>query len=412
MHKAVFWLILTLGCVLIQAFFAMMEMASVSFNKVRLQYFVSKGSKRARWLYSLLQNPPRLFGTTLFGVNFCMQVGSECSRRLYYSMGLNPDLAPLTQVIIVLIFAELTPLFAARKFSGHVIMSGIPVIYIFSKIMIPITWSIGLISSGINYLFTGKGETHLMNITRDELQRAVEEQSHELRPIEEDTDFNRLVSNILNLKQKEAKNVMLPLHKVHMASTSQSVGKIRETLDKSYHPFLPIYQKHRNNIVGIVDTRYLIRANSNDEIKKYVSQPWFVAQNAPASEILNQFRHNKQKSAIVLDQEGQAIGVLTLDSLVKALFGESIEDPLPLIQPKEFSLVDRTLPAEMPLKIFNEEFQANIELEGCENLGELVEEILGHLPEKGELIKVDNYEMRIEEVSLGNVKKVWVRSTI
>ncbi|MCH9632585.1 MAG: hypothetical protein S4CHLAM6_09230 [Chlamydiae bacterium] len=412
MHKAVFWLILTLSCLLVQAFFAMMEMASVSFNKVRLQYFVSKGSKRAQWLYSLLQNPPRLFGTTLFGVNFCMQVGSECSRRLYFALGLNPDLAPLSQVIVVLIFAELTPLFAARKFSGHVIMSGIPIIYIFSKIMIPITWTIGLISKSINFLFTGKGETHLMNITRDELQRAVEEQSHEIRPIEEDPEFNQLVNNILNLKKKQASNVMTPLHKVHMASSAQPVGKVREALDQTYHPFLPIYQKQRHNIIGIVDTRSIIRAHSEDPIKKFISQPWFVVQDNSASEILNQFRHNQQKSAIVLDHQGQAIGVLTLNDLVKALFGEGIEDPLPIIQPKQFALVDRTLSAEMPLKVFNEEFHADIGLEGCHNLGDLVEETLGHLPEKGELVKVGSYEMRIEEVSLGNVKKVWVRSTI
>ncbi len=412
MHKAVFWLILTLACILIQAFFAMMEMASVSYNKVRLQYHVSKGSNRARWLYSLLQNPPRLFGTTLFGVNFCLQVGSECSRRFYYELGINPDFAPLTQVIIVLIFAELTPLFAARKFSGYVIMWGIPFIYLFSKIMIPITWTIGLISQSINYLVTGKGESHIMDITRDELQRAVEEQSHELRPIEEDQDFNQLVNNILNLQKKQAAHIMTPLHQVQMASSTQTVNKVKDALDKTYHPFLPIYQKHRYNIVGIVDTHRLIQANLDQEIKDFIRPPWFVILDTSASEILNQFRHNNQNTAIVLDHQGQAVGILTLDHLVKALFGDTIEDYTPIIQPKQFSLVDRTLPAEMPLHLFNQEFHANIKLEGCDNLGELVEEILGHLPEQGELIKIDNYEMRIEEVSLGNVKKVWVRSTI
>ena len=368
MHKAVFWLIITLACILVQAFFAMMEMASVSFNKVRLQYFVSKGSRRARWLYSLLQNPPRLFGTTLFGVNFCLQVGSECSRRFYYALGLNPDYAPLTQVIVVLIFAELTPLFAARKFSGHVVMWGIPFIFFFSKVMIPITWTIGLISQSINYLFTGKGETHLMNITRDELQRAVEEQSHELRPIEEDQDFNELVTNILNLQKKQATHLMMPLHQVQMAPSSQPVGKVREALKQTYHPFIPIYQKHRHNIIGIVETRDLIGADSKDPVKLFISPPWFIVQDTSASEILNQFRHNNQKTAVILDHQGQAIGVVTLDHVTKALFGESLEDPMPLIQPAQLSLVDRTLSAEMSLKTFNEEFNASIALEGCAKL--------------------------------------------
>ena len=298
----------------------MMEMSSVSFNKVRLQYYVSRGSKRAKWLYSLLQNPPRLFGTTLFGLNFCLQVGSECSRRLYAALGVNPDYAPITQVIVVLIFAELTPLFAARKFSGHVIMSGIPLIYGLSKILIPISFSIGLISKAINFLFTGKGENRLMNITRDELQRAVEQQSHEVRPLEEDHEFNALVSNILNLQKKQAQHLMTPLHQVPMASTAHIIGKLREMLDKTYHPFLPIYQQHRHHIVGIIDTRDLVRAQPEKEVKEFVSPPWFVILDTPASEILNQFRHNKQKIAVVLDKEGQAVGGFIIRPSCKSSF--------------------------------------------------------------------------------------------
>ncbi len=411
MHKAAFWLILTITCLFTQAFFAMMEMASVSFNKVRLQYYVSRGSKRALWLYKLLQNPPRLFGTTLFGVNLSLQVGSECSRRLYYALGLNPDLAPLSQVLIVLIFAELTPLFAGRKFSGHIIMSGIPIIYTLSKILVPITWSIGLISKSINYFVTGKGETHLMDVTRDELQRAVEEQGHEARPIEEDVEFNQLVTNILNLQKKEAPHLMVPLHKVPMVSSNQKVEKVKELLDKTYHPFLPVYQKHRHNIIGVIDTRNLVRAKSSLPIKDFISPPWFVILDAPASEILNQFRHNKRKIAIVLDRQGQALGILTLDDMVKALFGENIDEPQPLTSSKKVSLIDRTLSGEMTIEEFNKTFHARID-PTCKDLEELVEKVLGRLPEKGEQVRIENFDMRIEEVSLGKAKKLWVRSII
>jgi putative hemolysin len=412
MNSPLFWLIMTLLCVFIQAFFAMMEMAAVSFNKVRLQYYVSKGLKRAKWLASLLSNPPRLFGTALFGVNLALQVGSECSRRLYLALGFNPDLAPITQVIIVLVFAELAPLFAARKFSGHVIMSGIPILYTISKILIPITWSIGLISRSINYLLTGSTDVYLMNITRDELQRALEEQKYEVRPLGEDPDFNLLVGNIMTLQKKLASHLMIPLHKVHMVSSSHTGTKIRELLDKSYHPFLPVYEHRRDNIIGIIDVRDLIKADLDKECRTFIDPPWFVILDAPASEILNQFRHNKQKVSVVLDREGQAIGILTLDLIVKALFGENIDDPIPIVEAKEYSIVDRTLPGELLIKDFNKEFNAQIEAIGCSNLAELVHHILGHLPEPGELIRVGPFEMRIEEVSLGNIKSVLVRSII
>src|SRR3990167_4141710 len=118
------WLILTFLCIALQSLFAMLEMASVSFNKMRLQYYVTKGNRCAQMLASLLQNPSRLFGTTLLIVNFAMQVGSECSRRYYGSMGINPNWAPLTQVFLVLVFAELSPLLAARNYAENVIMLG------------------------------------------------------------------------------------------------------------------------------------------------------------------------------------------------------------------------------------------------------------------------------------------------
>lgn len=412
MHLALFWLAMTFTCLFVQAFFAMMEMAAVSFNKVRLQYYVSRGSRRARWLSELISNPPRLFGTALFGVNFALQVGSECSRRLYLSLGLSPDLAPLTQVLLVLVFAELTPLFAARKYSGHVIMSGIPILYAFSKLMIPVTWSIGLISKGINYLMTGSKEVHLMHITRDELQRALEEQNHEQRPIGEDSDFNLLVGNILNLQNQEAAHLMIPLHIVHMVSAEQTSEKIREMLDKSYHPFLPVYESHRNNVIGIIDTRDLIKSDLKLPCKSLIDPPWFVVLDTPASQILNQFRHNKQKVAVVLDHEGQAVGILTLDLIIKSLFGESIEDPLPMSDSETQALVDRTFEADLSIESFNQVFTAKIEDEGCETLGQLVAQVLGHHPEVGEVVRLGAYEIQIQEVSLGQIKKVLVRSII
>ena len=134
MSSWAFFLMLLIVSLVIQGFYSMLEMACVSFNRVRLQYYVSQKNRRAMWLSYLLNNPTRLFGTTLIGVNTAMQFGSECARRFYASLHVSPDWAPLSQVIIVLIFAELAPMFAARRFAENVAMLGIPIIYITSFI--------------------------------------------------------------------------------------------------------------------------------------------------------------------------------------------------------------------------------------------------------------------------------------
>src|SRR5271168_1923794 len=121
MNSPLFWLSLTILCIAVQGVYSMLELASVSFNRVRLEYYVAKKIKRAMWLHYLLQKPSRLFGTVMLGVNVALQIGSQTSREFYSSVGLDPDLAPLTQVFLVVILAELTPLFAARRYPESVV---------------------------------------------------------------------------------------------------------------------------------------------------------------------------------------------------------------------------------------------------------------------------------------------------
>ncbi len=412
MDQMLFWLFLTLILLGIQAFFAMMEMAAVSINRVRLHYYVNMGSKRARWLSSLLENPSRLFGTTLFALNLSLQIGSECSRRFYYSLGINPDMAPVTQVFLVLVFAELTPMFAARKYSAQVIMAGIPFIYALSKILIPISWSIGLISQFMNYLVTGSKEVHLMDLTRDELQRALEEQAPEAGPSEEDYDFNILVSNILTLQKKLATHLMIPLHRVHMLSSESSPDRVCELLEKSYHSFLPVYHEHRNNIIGILESRDLLKKEESASLKDSLTPPWFVTLDTSAEEILHQFRHNKEKVSVVLDRQRKAVGILTMDNIIKALFGEIIETPLPLRSKEKLSLIDRTLRGDMSIREFNESFQASLDSSEDESLAELMASALGHMPEVGEELRIGSFQFKILEVSMGTAKKIFVRTII
>lgn len=104
-----FFLFLIILSLIVEGFFSMMEMACVSFNKVRLHYYVTKGNHKAKWISFLLSRPTRLFGTTLIGVNIALEFGSECARRFYMSLGLSPDWAP--------IFSDSSCDFICRAFS-------------------------------------------------------------------------------------------------------------------------------------------------------------------------------------------------------------------------------------------------------------------------------------------------------
>ncbi len=315
-------LLLTVLCLVVQAFFAMIEMACVSFNKVRLEYFVSKGKRRAIWLSRLIARPSLLFGASMLGVNTAMLLGSECARRLYNSFGLSPDWAALSQTILVVVFAEIAPMFAGRRFAEHAAMIGTPILYIFSLLARPLIWCFNALSSFVNRLMRAPRDVELF-LSREELQKALEERDDTIAVGPEPKEFDAVVTNIFSLKNKSAAELMQPIAGVPLVNSSSTVQEMRALLSSQQLAFLPIYNRNPNNIVAVAYPRDYLRAEDSLRIRELARPPWFIVQTTSILEILKQFRRNSQIMAIVLDIAGQAVGILTLDEIIDEIFGQT-----------------------------------------------------------------------------------------
>ncbi len=392
------WIFATLACIFIQSFYSMSEMAMLSFNKVRLQYYVSEGKQRAKWIDYLLQNPARLFGTTLLGVNIALQFGSECSREVYTALNLNPDIAPLTQVFLVMIFAELAPMFAARRYNEHVALLGIPIIYASSKLMKPLIIIIGWISTGVNRLVGGPRGMALSHLSREELQHVVESSQEE--------SFNVLVNNIFTLRSKTARDAMIPLASIHMLPADATCGEMRTVLRQHDVPGIPIFARRRRQVVGIAIPRQLLHHPDSEPLRPHTLPPWFITRTSPLLQILKQFRHNNQKLAVVLDHNGLAIGLLTLEDILEEIFG-----PEPELGPhrRARQLITRTFPGDTRLDTFNAEFETHLKATG-DTLSALVTEQLGHPPTTGDTLRINNLEFTILEATLTSARTIAIKT--
>jgi putative hemolysin len=399
--SALFWLLLNLITILILAFYSMLEMACVSFNKVRLQYYVFKGNKQAIWLNWLLNNPTRLFGTTLLGVNVATVFGSEFAREFFSSIGLDPDLSPFTQVLLVVIFGELAPMFAARRYAEHVTMLGVPIVYASAKLMSPIIWAISAISKAFNKMIGGK-ETHgNIFITQEELLKILEEQDETGGDGE---DFNTVTTNIFNLRQKDLRQVMEPLESVSKISSNVTVAQIANVLQnqKSDQNYVLIYHREPTNIIGVVQARHLIRAPENRRVRDFAQPPWFVTQNTSLLKILNQFRRNNEAIGIILNEQGKAEGVIHLDDIVEEIFGiRTVAN-----ESGNMLFLERTFPGSMKVGDFNSQFDVVLDKRKDLTLSDLILEHLGHHPEVGESIFIDPFELTVEVTSLLEIKTV------
>ncbi len=395
------FLLFTLLAVVIQGFFALFEMACVSFNKIRLHYFASLGKKRAIWLSELIQRPSRLFGATLIGVTASLQIGSECARRFYESLGLNPDFAPLSQVFLVVVFGELVPMFTARRHPEQLAMAFAPIMILISRLLSPVIWAFDMIAKGIHFLM-GKSREAPTFLSREEVQKAFEE-GEEVRE-----EFNSLLAKVFRMKTLLARQMMTPIDSLSFIVSTATASQARYQLKVRYASFLPVYHLSPQNIVAIVYLRDLLNVDPKKKVLDISRPPWFVTQDASMLQILEQFRRNNQTIAVILDAGGQASGILSLDQMIDAIFGPEQYSPLEI--EKGGLYVERTVSGSLTIEQFNRDFQVELPFQPGDTLSDLIVAHLKHPPARGESVEIGSYELTVLEPTIRGVKSVSVKT--
>ncbi len=402
------WLLLTLAFIAMQGFFSMLEMAYVSFNKVKLHYYVSENKKRALWIHKLLQDPAKLFGTTLIGVNVALQIGSECSRQLFESLDIQANYAPLVQGFVVLIFAELAPMLAARKYAENVALLGSPFIYVISILLTPFTSFMGILTSIAHKIFGGFEKDKNIFLSRDELQKAFE--FHEDSKRAASLPFSDLIANVFDIKNWSAQDIMTPISMIPKMPSQTTIDQMRQKLKKHPVEFLPIYFQSQHHIIGIAFTKDLVHITEGSKtVRSYSRPPWFILQTTTVLQVLQQFKKNSQDVAIILNTQGKAVGILSLNDVISKVFNTKSNKPYVKRQSKA-PFIQKRFPGNMKLSKINKLYSSNLPLNKGATLGELITKSLAHKPEKGDVVKIGQFELIIEKTSLLGVKEVTMRS--
>jgi CBS domain containing-hemolysin-like protein len=289
-------------------------------------------------------------------------------------------------------------------------MLGIPIIYFASIILRPVIWFFDILCQLINRL-TGSSFKEGVYLTREELQFMFEQREEaESKPATK--EISTIAGNIFALKTKKAKDTMIPLHQVHMVPVFFTVGEMRSLLRSKYVPYIPIYQRTPQNVIGIVYPRDLLRIPEEQFVKDHARPAWFITEESSILQILKQFRRNNQSIAIVLNEIGVAVGILTLDEIIDEIFGrsdnwESFADVMPRMR---HVIIDLSLPGDLKIEDFNKKFSIHLESHGVETLEELMMKMLGHEPELKESVRIDQFELTVEEAPLIGPKVISVHT--
>lgn len=403
MSSAFFWFTLDLLSIVVLAFFSMIEMACVSFNKIKLHFYVSNNNPRALTLLNLLRKPSTLFGTTLVGVNVATFFGSECGRRFFQALNLSPDLAPLVQVMLVIIFGEIAPMFAARKYAEHVALSGVPFLYVASRLFTPFLWFVEGLSKSINLIFAYSEPDKQLFLTRDELRKIIEEQEDDKFQQSMQVEYQAASTHIFDLRNKTAHHVMRPLTGDAALSGSLTVDEVQE-LTTSRRNFWIVFHKTLDHVIGIIYPKDLIKNRGSKYLRDISEPPWFVSASTPLIQILKKFQANREYIAVVINEKGQTVGYVPVNEVLSSIFAKST--PIPYQSGKQ--LVDRTFPGSFLITELEQELGVKIEAEPEETLSEWLNRQMEHAPEEGETFQYNELTFIIKDTSLLEVQSVQV----
>jgi CBS domain containing-hemolysin-like protein len=307
---------------------------------------------------------------------------------------------------VVLIFAELAPIFAARRYPEAMSMGGSGLVYLSAKLMTPAIWAISALARLVNWLVGGNEVKNEGFISRDELQIILEMRDQEPIATGEAEELNLLARNIFALRSKAAINAMVPLNKVRGLPSNSTIGHMRQILGTTNESFAPVFHRDPSSIVGIAFARDMLRIPDGQRVRDHARPPWFIPYGTGLLQILQQFRRNKQTVAVVLNDQGRAIGILTLDDVIDEIFGQIARSTKPV----HAVTLDKIFPGDTTLREINAQFGVHLEAPEGETLAELIEHSLGHHPEVGESLMIDRFQLIVEESSLLEIKKVRVKT--
>jgi len=398
-------------CVLVQGFFSGSEICFVSADRARLRKRAADGDIGARLAEGFLENPQILLATTLVGTNLCLLVFSVtvALSLLGRDLGSSELLAIGIVTPMTLVFGEVVPKTLCQRYSDRLVTRLVYPLRVASVFLRPLVWALAGVATVATRL-VGSDENRAF-VTRDELVLLIGADAN--LPSEITKDEREMISNVLGFSEAEVVDVMVPLSEVTALPETTSLAEaITEVADKR-HSRMPVYEGRVDNVVGILHAFDLLATHRQGEAKvaRDICRPAsFVTENKPVADLLLELQGTGNQMAIVVDEYGGAVGIVTVEDILEEVVGE-IEDehdagPAPVRQ--ERPGVWRAL-AKTSVARINDELGLGLpEGEEYESLGGLIIDRLKKIPDQGASVIVDGITLRVVKSSARAIEEVQI----
>ncbi len=403
-------LILLLVAILGSGFFSGLETAVISVDRVNLLSESRAGDRRAHTLLERLRRPEWLITTLLVGTNVCVVGASTVATALLIQL-LPPQwhglVAVMTSVIltpILFFFGELLPKIIGRAYANGLSKAVIWPLRIIGWLFAPVS----LIAGGLSRLLfkllkIERGSS--WRISREEL-RVMMRRGERQSAIEAHTA--RMAGAAFHFADREVREVMTPLRLIKAVPADTGIARAFAVAGNSDKPFLMVYRGRVDELVGVVPMNELVRAPLGSRLGRVMREPLYVPENKSLEGMLAEFRRSGRNLAVVVDEFGSTLGLVTLDDVLGAII--DIE-PLGVgeVGPESIGDEELILPAETGLVELLERYQIELPTGDYATLGGLLNDHLERIPKTGEELEIAGWRLRVAAAGPRRVRRVGLR---
>jgi len=328
-------IIATVGAIvallLFSAFFSGSETALTAASRPRIHNLEQSGDERARIVNRLLDAKGNLIGAILLGNNLVNILSSALATSILISLFGEAGVvyATIAMTLLVLIFAEVLPKTYAIHNADRMALAVAPVLRLVVQVLGPITHAIQAIVHATLKLFRVDTSIDLSaDISEEELRGAIE-----FHTKDEEQEERKMLRSILDLADVEVEEIMVHRRDVVAIDIDLPPAQIVEEVLASPYTRIPLWQGDPDNVVGVLHAKALLRAVHSDagnadrlEIRDLANPPWFIPENTTLLAQLQAFRRRHEHFAIVVDEYGVLLGIVTLEDILEEIVGEIADE--------------------------------------------------------------------------------------
>ncbi len=407
--------IAVLFLLVLSALFACFETAIVASSRAKIHRLATEGNRKAKILEKLLNHRERVISTMLLGNNAINILASTIATGLFIRLFGDAGLfyATVSMTLAVIIFAEVLPKTYAVKSPDNVALFFAPLINFLVIIFSPFTKAVHKIVNFISKAASQKTSKAELEEIRDTISLKHKEGS--IYKYDKD-----MIDGVLDLADTEISEIMVHRKDVEMINIDLPVKEIvRRALDSSYTR-IPLWKGNKENIVGILNVRKLLKALhfykqdlDKFNLKSITTEVWFVPSSNSLRAQLFLFRKRKRRMALVIDEYGSLLGMVTLEDILEEIVGDIKEqEDISAINIIKIKSGAYKIAGKVLIRDINKKLDWDIkEDDDAYNLAAFVINSLGRIPEERENFVIGEYYFEIlkkigNDLILIKIKKI------